>query len=288
MERLRYWLYRTLFGALAWLPLRVLYLLSDFLYLILYKLTGYRGKVVKANIASAFPEKTEEERLDIERKFYRQLCDNIVETVKLMHISGARLKKHISVTNPEVVQQMGEEGKSIILYVGHLGNWEWMPAITLFFTRPKVTMEVYKPQSDKAFDELMKRIRERFGARLVKQKSALKEILGAYRDSHSVIVGFLADHRSNSPDEKFHLQFFHHNTPVTTGAEKIGERMKAEFVYMQVLKKGRGQYEFTFVPMRDIDRKSEFPYTQAYYRLLEENIKRQPWLWLWSHRRWLY
>lgn len=295
-----YYVYYCIFKTLSFIPLRLLYLLSDFLYFVIYKCAGYRRKIVLENLRSSFPDFSEEQIRQTERVFYHQLCDNIVETVKLMSISARNLKRRINVVNPETVQKIGEEGKSIILMVGHLGNWEWMPAITLFFTKPENTMEIYKPQSDKAFDRLMCKIRERFGAKMIKQHSALRTILSTVKEKGPVIVGFLSDHRSNT-NEAAKVEFLNHETPVTVGAEKIGRHIGAEFIYMNVEKPSRGRYNYRFevIELRAQNSElrtesselraenSEFPYTEEYYRLLERNIRENPGIWLWSHRRWL-
>ena len=64
---------------LSLLPLRVHYVISDGMYLMLYRLLGYRRKVVRVNLRNAFPEKSEEELQRIERGFYHFFCDYLAE-----------------------------------------------------------------------------------------------------------------------------------------------------------------------------------------------------------------
>lgn len=287
MVSITYIIYRTLFGLIALLSLNALYKLSNLLYLFLYRVVHYRLNIVRQNISLAFPDKSETERFEIERQFYHQLCDNFVESIKLLHISDKQIKEIVFVENPEMVKAIAKENHSIILFTAHLGNWELVPAIQMFYKEPSLSAEVYKPIRDKAFDRLLLKIRSRFKSRLIPQKHAYREILGLHRSNKSIIVGFVADHRSNSSQTSHYTEFLHQRTQFTVGAEKIGKHINAEFLYLNISKPSRGKYIFRFdkiTPIADC----EYPYTEAYYQLLEKNIQINPGLWLWSHRRWLY
>ena len=52
---------------------------SDFLYLLIYKVLGYRKKVVFENLKNAFPEKSATEIEKIANAYYHYLCDLLVE-----------------------------------------------------------------------------------------------------------------------------------------------------------------------------------------------------------------
>jgi len=287
MDKILYILYLTIFSALARLGFKALYRLSDALYFILYRILKYRLSIVRKNISTSFPEKSGKEQLEIERSFYRQLCDNIMEGIKLLHISDKQIKALVNLENPEAVESIARKKRPIILYTAHLGNWELVPAIQMFYDRPGVSAEIYKPLRQKAFDKILHKIRARFGSVLIAQKQAYRRVLALNQQHESIIVGFVADHRSNSRHISCHVEFLNHHTPATVGAEKIGNHINARFLYLHITKPRRGRYEFRFVEIRP-DESSEYPYTTAYYDLLEENIKSHPGLWLWSHRRWLY
>lgn len=287
-DSIKYWIYRIAFWLISLLSIRILYALSDVIYFLLYKLGHYRIKIVRQNLKSSFPEKSKDELLTLEKAFYHQLCDNIIEGLKMLSMSERQLKNHIDVVNPEVVEAIAARKKPIILFLGHLGNWEWAQALKLYYDRPEISAVVYKPLRDKAFDRLLQDIRGGFGTVLIPQKSAYREILKMSRTFESLIVGFIADHRSNSSLSAHHVDFLNHITPFNVGAEKIGSHIGAEYLYLRIIKTDRGKYQFELVAIVPDVLEGDFPYTREYYRLLEDNIRRQPQLWLWSHRRWLY
>lgn len=288
-ERLKYALYLCLFMPMAWLPLWILYRISDLLYLVFYHCLHYRVKVVRENLTKSFPDKSTEELRSIEREFYRQLTDNIVETVKLLSISNATIDRRVEVCRADIVEKAAATGRPIFLYLGHYCNWEWVPAITHHFRQPKTTAQIYKPLRNKAFDRLMLKVRSRFNALNIEQARAMRTLIKLSREG-SYIVGILDDHSPNHSRSHHFMDFLNHpGTIINVGAEEIGSRLNAIFLYLDVEKTGRGHYRLTFKPI-DIDQadKEEYPYSRRYMAMLQETIRRQPPYWLWSHKRWRY
>lgn len=287
-EKLKYALYLCLFMPLACLPLKVLYLVSDFLCFIFRDCMHYRAKVVRENLRTSFPEKNESELREIERKFYAQLCDNIVETVKLLRVSRRTINKRLTVKDASLVDEAVASGRPVFLYLGHYCNWEWVPAITLHFTLPKVCAQIYKPLRDAAFDRLMLKVRSRFEALNIPQDRAMRTLIRLSREG-SYVVGILDDHSPNHGRSHHYMEFLSHpGTIINVGAEEIGRRLNAVFLYLDVEKLGRGRYGFTFKPIIPSEKDEEYPYSHEYMRMLEATIRRQPPYWLWSHKRWRY
>ncbi len=287
-EKLKYALYRGTFGALSLLPFPVLYGISDFLYLILAKGMKYRRKIVRQNLRNSFPEKDEKELCEIEKDFYRQFTDNIVETVKLLNMSDREVDKRIKVTGGEIVDRLIGEGHPVVLYLGHYANWEWVPAIVRHFNAPEFCAQVYKPLHDKAFDRLMLKVRSRFNPVSVPQKQVFRTLIRWRNEGRKFITGFISDHRANISVSHHRTTFLNQITPFSPGGEEIGNRINAAYLYLDVEKPKRGHYHFTIKEIKPSDMTEESPYTRRYMEMLEETIRRRPGLWLWSHRRWKY
>ena len=287
-EKVKYALYRGLFTSLALLPFPVLYAISDGLRVILSRVMKYRRKVIRMNLRNSFPEKSEAELLEIEKDFYSQFADNIVETAKLLHMSDRQADRRIEVRGGELVDRLIDEGHPVVLYLGHYANWEYVPGVVRHFKRPKLCAQVYKPLHDKAFDRLMLKVRSRFNPVSVKQDKVFRTMLRWYRDKVPFIIGFIADHRSNSSISHHITTFLGQRTPFSPGGEEIGDRVNAAYLYLDVEKTGRGHYRFTVKPIIPSSLEGDSPYTRRYLEMLEETIRRRPGLWLWSHRRWLY
>ena len=288
-EKIAYTLIISLLRALAHLPLRILYGISDVLYFIIYRLWGYRVQVVRGNLRSAFPDRSDEERRQIEKEFYRHLCDCIVETVKLLHISDEELLRRVEVRNSGAVDAMTAGGSPVILFLGHYGNWEWCQVVSMAFDRRAVGGEIYKTLSSNTMERVMRTIRSRFGTMLIPHRSAYRTLMEMSAEHQPFIVGFISDQRPDKSMMSHWTMFLNQKTAYFTGGEKIGQRTGARFVYVDVEKPGRGRYRLTLVPMEtDARDKEPYPYTEHYFRLLEQTIVRQPAYWLWSHKRWYF
>lgn len=276
------------FRSLACLPFRVLYVISDLIYVILCYVLRYRREVVEKNIRNSFPMKSEREIRDIRKGFYRHLADCIVETVKLLDVSDAEMRKRVEVNNAELIERMAEDGKSIILYLGHYGNWEWVQEISCRYSRPKVSAEIYRHAKNKVFNQLISRIRSRYSTVQIIQKKAVRTLLGFNRTGTQCMVGFISDQRPNSTNLNHWLTFLNQDTPVAVGGEEIGRHIGAHYAYLDIEKKSRGHYCLTFKEIKPDADATDYPITASFFRMFEQTIQRNPSYWLWSHDRWKF
>ena len=158
----------------ALLPMRALYVLSDILYVLIYKIAGYRVKVVRRNITASFPDKSKAELRQLERRFYHHFADYIVETIKLAHISLDEIQQRAYLRNPELVDQLMAKGHTcFILTMGHYGNWEWFSGSTTRFEDSRI-YQIYRPLNNKAFDKLFANLRTQFGSFGIKKNDQVK------------------------------------------------------------------------------------------------------------------
>lgn len=286
---MKYIMYMVLLRPLSWLPLGALYVLSDALRFVFEHVLHYRHEVIRLNLRTSFPEKSEEELRKIEHGFYCQLADNIVETVKLLHISDGEIDKRVKVDGAGLVERIADAGAPVFLYLGHYGNWEWVPAISRHYSRPKKSAQIYKPLRDRAFDAVMQRIRSRFGSDNIPQNQALRTLFKFRKEYGSYIVGIIDDHSPNHDRSKHFMTFLGHDrTLINVGGEEIGRRLGARYLYLDVEKPKRGHYTLTFKEMNPQADDDAYPVSREYMRMLEATIRRDPSLWLWSHKRWRY
>lgn len=286
MKILFYLLYGIAF-LLSLLPSRVHYFLSDILYVILYHLVKYRKEVVRKNLTSAFPEKSEEEICKIEKGFYHFLCDLFAESIQQITISEKHFKKRIIFKNVDQLEQVINEGQSIALYLGHYCNWEWVTTLPLWLTSNTQCCQIYHPLQNKVFDQLFLHIRERFGSLCIPMAETLRRILEFQRANQPFIIGYISDQKPYWTNIHHWLDFLHHDTPVLTGAERIICKMNHAVFYSDIRRVRRGYYEVTLRPItREPKKMKEFELTNIYYQMLEKSIQEAPEYWLWSHNRW--
>lgn len=283
--------YRIIIGLLTLLarfPLKILYLLSEFIYVLVYYVVRYRRKTVRHNLELVFSQKSRREVKGIERRFYRHFCDCIVETVKLLHISDEEMGRRVHVANGDLIEKIASDGRPIILFLGHYGNWEWVQEIVKYYRRPRVSAQVYRPLRDVVMERVMLRVRSRFGSQCIPQKRAFRTFLAMRQENEQFIAGFISDQRPNSSTLKHWTTFLGQDTPYNVGGEEIGRRVGTNYVYLDVVKERRGYYKLTFREMNLLDVSGAYPYTLKFMEMMEETILRAPEYWLWSHNRWKF
>lgn len=281
----------ALLHVLAWLPLGALYVLSDCLYALLYHVVGYRRKIVRKNLTESFPDKSENEIKKIERDFYRHFTDYFVETIKLLHISDEEVRRRFRFENVDLIDNAFDEGRSVIIYASHYGNWEWLPSITLW-TRHKpevdaIFAQVYRPLKNGWSDRFFLNLRGRFGSRCFAKNSVFRDLVRLRRAGKPVITGFISDQHPNHNDEHHVISFLNHPTAVITGGEVIIRKLDYKALIFDLEKERRGHYKCTIRKIcDDASTMPEGAITDAYARNLEQRILGAPAYWLWTHNRW--
>lgn len=272
----------------ALLPLRALYILSDLLYFFVYKIVRYRLKVVRQGLANSFPDKSGEELRQIERKFYHHFCDYFVETVKLLHISDEEMKERMKFENLELLNNLLEDGNSVLFYLGHYCNWEWVTSITTHFEdKPLKLGQIYKPLKNKAVDKLFLKIRGRFGSFGIPKNDTLRAIIKLRREGIQTVIGFMSDQLPHYTSIHYWTTFLNQETGFFSGVERIAKQTGYYVVYLDMEKVKRGYYKGTIrLITKDAKSEPEFAITERYARAMETTILRDPAFWLWTHKRW--
>jgi Kdo2-lipid IVA lauroyltransferase/acyltransferase len=279
-------MYYIVYGLLylvSLLPLRVLYLFSDFAFLIVYHVAGYRKKVVFDNLAIAFPEKTPSERKQIAKKFYRNFTDNFIETIKLLSTGKKFLRKHY-VCDTSLFDELYQQGKKCQAHLGHNFNWE-IANVAMAFLTPYTLLTVYMPINNKIMDRLLQKIRSKTGAVLL-PATKMRTAMLPWRDKQ-YLLALVADQNPGVPSKGYWLNFFGKPTPFVTGPEKGARANASAVVFIHFTKSRRGYYE-AHPELASLDPNSlpETEITRIYIQYLEKVITVNPEMWLWSHRRW--
>lgn len=272
----------------ALLPFRLLYALSDILYILVYKVIRYRLKVVRSNLANSFPDKTDRERKIIEKEFYHHFCDYIVETIKLLHVSNEEIQKRMIFENVDLIKDLAKDGNSVLLYMGHYCNWEWVPSINLLFDNDKILLaQIYKPLKNKSFDNLFLKIRSRFGSFGIPKYETLRTIIKLRRAKKQTLIGFMADQMPSVNNIHYWTNFLNQDSAVFNGVERIAKQTGFSVVYLDMQKIKRGYYKGTIRLITDKPlEESENKITDDYIHCMEQTILRAPAYWLWTHKRW--
>ncbi len=284
LQAVGFYIVYPLLWVLSWLPMFVLYRLSDFLFLIIL-IVGYRKKIINDNLSRAFPDKSSKDLRKIRLRFYRHFCDLIVETIVIENIPLEEMKFRLRAVNPEIIEEYLNEGKDIIAVLGHYGNWEWVPSINLSFQVAGIS--VYRPLKNPYFDRYMLRLRNRFGTINVEKKLTAREVIQHKRKNIRFVLGLICDQSPGKNELDYWTIFLGQNTPIILGPEKMARLTDAVVLFWDMEKIKRGQYQLSFIPFPgDVKTAEEFEITEWHVRMLERQIRKKPEYWLWSHRRW--
>lgn len=278
-----YYLLLFILYPISLLPLSMLYLLSDFAYLLLYKIFGYRKDIVRTNLTAAFPEKNEVEIGIIMNQFYSSFCDQWIETLKLLSMPMQQLDKRFK-GNWELMEQLNAEGKNAYVMLGHFYNWEWGSVISQYHFRQQFA-GIYLPLSSKPFDRLMNKIRTRSGAWLISMKNLKEGLLKLQGQRY--VLGFIADQNPSVVETAAWITFMNRPAPFFRGPETMARKAKGAVVFCAIRKIKRGHYQLYFDKHLDdasVAKAGEI--TSAYATFIERELQRDPSNWLWSHRRW--
>ena len=272
----------------ALLPLKILYILSDILFFPMFYIVRYLRKLVYQNLKDSFPEKSEKEIRRMEKAFYHHFCDYIVETIKLLHISDKETRKRVKFHNTEALQEIVDNGGSCLMLLGHYGNWEFVPSVTLWMRKGSVIFaQIYRPLKNKWFDRFFLKLRGRYHSECIAKQDTLRSILRYKSSGRPSITGFMADQTPSPANIHHWVNFLNHDTPVFTGVEKIAHKVGFSVFYFDVEKIKRGYYSVT---IREISKNpketEEFEITNKYMEMMETTILRAPEYWLWTHNRW--
>ncbi len=280
-----YRLFLLVSRCISKLPFPLLYFLSDVFSFLLYHVVRYRRKVVYKNLLRSFPEKSKKQRYLIAHRFYRHLADLVLEVLKIKRMSIEDFRRRIHLKNIDLLEPYFENGKSVIVATGHLGNWEWLGVF--LSTYPKCRcFAVVKPLSDKFFENYLTSLRLKFNHEgLIDFRKTLREMI-KLKDSVCMTL-FAADQTPTKDEINYWTRFLNQDTAVFLGIEKIAKSLDQPVFFMNMFSERRGYYEVEFTLLSDQPQSTaESELTEMHVRHLEEVIKERPHNWLWSHRRW--
>jgi KDO2-lipid IV(A) lauroyltransferase len=278
-----YYLLLAFCYSLSILPLWLLYIISDGLCFLVYNVIGYRRKVVLDNLRQAFPEKTDAELRILSKKYYRNLTDMMVETIKLLTMSKRSLQKRF-ICDLSVLHKLYNEGRSCQLHLGHNFNWEWanlfcMQGVQFPF------LVVFMPISNKSVNRMFRHFREKFGTKLIPandMRNGMAPWMGK-----QYLLALVADQNPGNPRRCYWYPFLNRMTAFYKGPEMSARRHNIPVVFADIRKLKRGYYKAQLtLAFENPIQEPEGTITEAFVKYLEKNIREQPEVWVWSHRRW--
>ena len=285
MQLVLFILIYPLLWVISRLPFRLIYIISDFIFFLLFYIIRYRKKVVLENLDLIFPENSAKENKTIQRNFYKHLCDMFLEMIKTLGITNDELQKRFVFTNIEVVHELENKNKSIMAFFPHYASWEWTTALD---SQIKCKGHaIYQPLGNTYFDGLVRKIRAKFGTTLISTRETPRVVRNNKKEDILSIYGILSDQSPMRKHANYWAPFMGVTVPIHVGAEVLCKRLDLAAVHMKIEKVKRGYYQCTFKTLAENPNNFEdYKITDAFLQEVENSIKEAPEYYLWTHKRW--
>ncbi|NOQ91739.1 MAG: lipid A biosynthesis acyltransferase [Flavobacteriaceae bacterium] len=284
MQLLIFILVYPIIWFLSILPMRILFAFSDLLYFVVYYIIGYRKKVVRYNLKLSFPNKSKQERLEIEKKTIQHFLDTFMEMIKSFSISEKEISKRFVYKNTAILDDLYKQNKSLVIMAGHYANWEWV--VNVSSVVPYKGYAAYKKVKNKYFENKVKTSRTRFGANFI-PTSEFMNIMKIHKDEHILaIYGLLSDQSPKLSKTHYWSNFMGVNVPVHTGAEMLAKKYNYPVVYFKTERIRRGYYESTVEVLAENPQDfKNYEITDIFLQKLENQIRNNPEYYFWTHNR---
>jgi len=268
----------------ARIPLRALYGFAGFLGWLAFRVFPYRERVVRENLTRAFPDFDEARLRSVMRGYYLGFAQMLVEVIKAVTLPADEIRRRVRTVNLEAARTLLQQGQSVLLVAAHQCNWEWM-LLALSIELGYPLDAAYKPLVDNWAEREMRKVRTRFGCRLVPAQDLLPDIIkrrGVVR-----AVAMVADQEPTTSEHKYWTGFLNRDTAFYLGPEEIARVTGFPVFFVAMRRTARGHYEMQFEPLASAGQSLPAgALTERYARRVEEQIRSAPRDWPWSHKRW--
>ncbi len=266
------------------LPFRVLYIISDGIYFLIYYIFGYRKKVVLDNLNLAFPNNSLSENKKLRKQFYHHFVDVFMEMIKSFTASKETVYKHYKFTNIDFFTDLYKDGKSVVLMGSHYANWEWIMSLDSFVDYKGYA--AYTKVNNPYFNSKTLNSRAKFGTHLIQTSKIISEMQQNQKNKVQAMYGLLSDQSPQLKKTFYWTEFLGVKVPVHTGAEMLAKRYDMNVVFMEVKKVKRGYYETTFsLITNDASSIPDYQITDMFLAKAEKQIRTEPAYYFWTHRR---
>ena len=282
MDKFVYYLFRFLVVLMRITPFWLLYGIGDFAYLLVYKLVGYRVKVVNDNLTKSFPNKTTKEIKILEQRFYKHLSMVMVESIKGYSMTTKQIVKRFKYINTEAANKYFEQGKNVLALSAHYANWEW--AVEGVSILNHHVLGIYLPLTNKYIDAYLKTKRST-AIELVPVQNT-RNSFAKEREKPGMFV-LVADQNPGNIKHAIWQDFLGRDTAFVHGPEYFTRLYKMPVVYLHFQRVKRGYYSMEIIDLgENLWLKPKGEITKIYKETLEQVILKKPENWLWSHKRW--
>ena len=270
---------------IAHLPRSVQMAIGNFIGILWFDILRIRRKVALENLARAFPEWSEEQRVSVARKSLQNMGNSIIEFALFPFINSANFRNYFEFHGVENIENALAQGKGILMMSLHLGNGDIATVgISRLGFKANLISKVFKTRW---LNDMWFGMRAKHGTRFIAPEKSSFDILKSLKRNEIVI--FVLD-QFMGPPVGVRTKFFGHETGTAAGLALMAERTEAPVLPSYSYRKPDGKHVVVFEPPliqdQSLTEKNIARTTQGYTDKIEQIIRKHPEQWMWIHRRW--
>lgn len=286
---LRYWIGYKLFKCfqfvVCFLPFRIAVWFGGCLGQIAYYLLFKERKTTLDNLEKSFPDKSREEIKEIGKEVFINHGKNFCELLFFPKLTKDDIINLVQAEGLEYIDRALKEGKQVIYFTGHLGNWELMAAY--ISCKGYLLNVVARRVDDERFNKALLDLRRSKGTKTILRDVSPKKILQSLKRKE--IIGMLIDQDTSRVQGVF-VDFFGRPAYTPIGTAVFASRENVVVIPGFIVRKGKGHCLKVSRPVELIKKEKKEEEirenTQKLTKIIESWIRSYPQQWVWMHKRW--
>ena len=283
--RLEYAVVMTIRTVVRVLPRRVSLSFGTAVGGIFYLLHGRRRELAMSNLRMTFPNRTDFECRTILRASFAQLGRHCIDFLNFDAMEADEMFKLVEFEGEKYVENAIAQGRGVMYFAGHFGAWELQIMVHAF--RFQRIVMVARTLDNPLLETLIERIRTRVGTQVLSRRGAVRGLLRALKNGGS--VGLMVDQHIQDRSA-VQVNYLGRPASTTSTIASLALRSGAPIIPVFAMPLPGGRYRMVYekpieVPCEEDDDRVR-TYTQRCTDRLEARVLRDPYLWLWMHRRW--
>lgn len=238
------------------------------------------------NLTRSFPEKSLTENLQIIKDTYASFALTFIEFLQILYLNRNNLDTRVSVKGLEHYEKACREGKGVLLFTAHFGNWEMGNAALAITTKPLIF--IYRVLDSPFLEKAITYVRTTCNITSMDKENAMRPMIRALKKGETINI--LIDQNVAVYDGIF-VNFFGRPACTTSGLALLAMHTGAPVLPVFTTRQPDGKYVLEIGPEVPIVRSGNrdediLVNTQHFTNIIEDHIRKYPEQWFWLHQRW--
>lgn len=251
-----------------------------------HRLLTFRRRLAHDNIKRAFGESLSDVQIALlTREVFANLGRTVIELSRYRRLGREGVAALADPDGLDVIRRALDQGRGAILSTAHFGNWELLAALIAVNGIPidAVAFTQHNPK----VNELVIDLRRFIGINILEVPANPRQVFRSLQANRLVLMA--ADQHASA--ETLIMDFLGRPAAIARGPALFALRCNCPMIPMLLRRERYDRHVLltgdTILPPGSGDEDADVQtMTTAYLRFLEDNIRRWPDQWMWTHNRW--